>query len=91
MSDLPVVRIPVIDISGYLAGEPGAKEKIALELRQACEEQGFLQVVGHAVSKEVQGNFIEAIKQFFALPLSDKEKLSQSNAKCYRGYERIGG
>jgi hypothetical protein len=25
------------------------------------------------------------------LPLEEKEKLSQSNSKCYRGCERVGG
>merc|ERR1711939_439427 len=87
----PVVRIPIIDISGYLAGEPGAKAKVAAELRTACEEQGFLQVVGHAVPEDVQARFLDAIQRFFALPMAEKEKLSQSNSKCYRGYERLGG
>lgn len=91
MSDQPVVRIPIIDISGYLAREPGAKAKVAAELRTACEEQGFLQVVGHAVPKDVQARFLDAVQRFFALPMAEKEKLSQSNSKCYRGYERLGG
>jgi isopenicillin N synthase-like dioxygenase len=87
----PQVTIPVINVSGYLAGDPEATHACAAELRSACENQGFLQVVGHSVPAATQKKFLDAIAKFFALPLEEKEKLSQSNSKCYRGYERIGG
>lgn len=89
--DTVTVEIPIIDISGFLADDPTAKRKTAAEFRDACENQGFLQVVGHSVSKQVQEDFITQIAKFFALPLSEKEIVSQSNSKCFRGYERIGG
>jgi isopenicillin N synthase-like dioxygenase len=87
----PKVTIPVIDVSGYLAGDPKATERCATELREACENQGFLQVVGHSVPVITQKKFLDAITRFFALPLEEKENLSQSKSPCYRGYERIGG
>lgn len=85
------VAIPVIDISGYLAGDPTATAACAAELRAACENQGFLQVIGHSVPESTQKKFLDAIAKFFALPLEEKEKLSQTNSPCYRGYERVGG
>ncbi len=91
ISEAPLVEIPIIDISGYLAGDPEAKRKAASEFRSACENQGFLQVVGHSVPTDVQERFLSAIARFFALPLSEKQKVSQEKSKCYRGYERIGG
>lgn len=91
IAEEPLVKIPVIDISGYLAGDPEAKRQTALEVRDAYENQGFLQVIGHSVPPEVQERFLSAIASFFALPLSEKQKVSQENSKCYRGYERIGG
>lgn len=87
----PAIEIPIIDISGYLSGDPEGKKRAAQEFRQACENQGFLQVVGHSVPKEVQDRFLAAIARFFALPVTEKEKVSQQNSKCYRGYERVGG
>jgi hypothetical protein len=33
--------LPVLDVGPYLAGEPGALESLAAELRQACEGVGF--------------------------------------------------
>ncbi|RDW72224.1 putative gibberellin 20 oxidase [Coleophoma crateriformis] len=85
------VSIPVVDISGYLSGDPIAKNRVAKEIRNAYENQGFLQVVGHRVSSDIQNRYLAAITEFFALPLSEKEKVAQSKSKCNRGYERIGG
>lgn len=85
------ITIPVINISGYLKGDPEATKVVAEEVREACENQGFLQVVGHAVPEDVQARFMAAIAAFFKLPREEKEKVSQSKSKCYRGYERIGG
>jgi isopenicillin N synthase-like dioxygenase len=92
MSEEPVsVTIPIIDISGYISGDEKSKRAVAEQIRDACETQGFLQVVGHTVPTELQARFIKAIAEFFALPLSEKNKVAQTNSKCYRGYERIGG
>ena len=84
------IDIPVIDISGYLAGHVQTKRRIVDEFRSACENQGFLQVVGHSVPADLQSRFIAALAQFFALPTEEKEKVAQSKSKCHRGYERIG-
>ncbi|KAF2269992.1 Clavaminate synthase-like protein [Lojkania enalia] len=42
-------------------------------------------------SRHPKHKFLDVIARFFALPLAEKEKLSQSKSPCYRGYERIGG
>lgn len=85
------VSIPVVDISGYLSRDPIAKKRVAKEIREAYENQGFLQVIGHAVSSDIQNRYLAAITEFFALPLSEKESVAQSKSRCNRGYERIGG
>lgn len=84
------MKFPIIDISGYLAGDVQAKDRIASEFRKACENQGFLQVVGHSVPVALQSRYIACLAEFFALPASEKEKVSQSKSKCHRGYERLG-
>jgi isopenicillin N synthase-like dioxygenase len=86
----PALKIPVIDISGYLDGDAKAKAACASELRYAFEEVGFLQIVGHSVSPDLQRRFIEAVAAFFALPLAEKQKIGQDRSPCNRGYERIG-
>ena len=41
--------IPVIDLGPYLAGEPGALDRTARELRFALTEIGFYFIVNHGV------------------------------------------
>lgn len=85
------VEIPIINISGYLAGDEMAKGRIVDEFRNACENQGFLQVVGHSVPAELQSRFLASLAEFFALPVNEKDKVAQSKSECHRGYEHIGG
>ena len=85
------VAVPVIDISGYLAGDAQAKDRVVGEFRNACEDQGFLQVVGHSVPADLQSRYLACLAEFFALPAEEKEKVAQSKSKCHRGYEHIGG
>ncbi|SPO05384.1 related to isopenicillin N synthase and related dioxygenases [Cephalotrichum gorgonifer] len=89
-SSKPELKIPVINISGYLSGDDAAKKSCATELRHAMEDVGFLQVVGHSVSPDLQKRFIEAVAAFFALPMSEKEKIGLDKSPCNRGYERMG-
>jgi isopenicillin N synthase-like dioxygenase len=75
---LPPVRanapeeIPVLDLAPYLAGEPGALQRLGVELRRAFEEIGFYFIVGHGVPQGlVDAAFAEAAR-FHAQPLEDK-------------------
>jgi isopenicillin N synthase-like dioxygenase len=85
------VTIPIIDISGYLAGDVAGKAAVATEVREAYENQGFLQIVGHAITRDLQTRFLEVVAAFFALPTDEKLKLSAELSPCFRGYERVGG
>ena len=61
--------IPVIDLGPYLAGEPGALERAARELRFALTEIGFYFIVNHGVPEApIRGVFAQAAR-FHALPL----------------------
>jgi isopenicillin N synthase-like dioxygenase len=87
----PPIDIPVIDISGFYHGDAGAKKAVVDQFRTACSTQGFMQVVGHTVSRQLQEEFLAALRTFFALPLEEKAKISQANSECNRGYEILGG
>src|SRR6202042_2437079 len=68
-------RIPVIDYGPYFAGEPGALERLAEQVRHACENIGFLYVLNHDVSQEIIDRGFAASRRFHALPLEEKLKL----------------
>ncbi|KAI1139286.1 putative gibberellin 20 oxidase [Hypoxylon sp. FL0543] len=85
------VAIPVIDISGYIAGDALRTSQIAEELKAACSAPGFFQIVGHDVPAELRTRLFAKIAQFFALPLSKKLALHRDRSVTgARGYEGIG-
>lgn len=92
MSNEPIsVTIPIIDISGYLAGDATGKAAVAAEVREAYHNQGFLQIIGHGVTEDLQARFLKVVAAFFALPTNEKLKLSAELSPCFRGYERVSG
>ncbi len=67
--------IPVIDYGPYFAGEPGALQHLAEELRYACENVGFFYALNHGVPQEVIDRGFAASRRFHALPLETKMAL----------------
>ena len=61
-------RIPVIDISGYLSGDPKAVEQFALDLRAIQEGLGFYCIVNHGVDQSLIDSAFVQIAELFALP-----------------------
>lgn len=82
--------IPTIDISPYLQDPVSdASAKVIQDVRHACMTTGFFSLVGHGVSKELQGRVFKACERLFSLPLEEKQALISPVAKN-RGYELIG-
>ncbi|KAK5192929.1 hypothetical protein LTR99_010704 [Exophiala xenobiotica] len=72
--DLPWADIKVIDISTF--DEPGEKEKLAEQLRDAVHKTGFFSITGTGLSdQEVQRQY-DIGQAFFDLPL-DKKNLPE--------------
>jgi len=67
--------IPMIDYGPYFAGEPGALQHLAEELRYACENIGFFYALNHGVPQETIDAGFAASRRFHALPLETKLKL----------------
>ena len=71
----PTETIPVVDLGPYLAGQPGALERTAAELRFALTGIGFYFIVNHSVpAEQSRGVFAEAAR-FHALPLERKMEI----------------
>ena len=67
--------IPVIDYGPYFAGVPGALQRLAEELRYACETVGFFYALNHGVKQATIDRAFAASRQFHAMPLEEKLKL----------------
>ena len=65
-------QIPVINLGPYLAGEPGALDRAAGELRHALTEIGFYSIVNHGVPALLLDEVYRQVARFHAQPLNEK-------------------
>ena len=73
--------IPVIDVAPAFAGQHGALEAVAAQVRSASERVGFFYVAGHGVPQALIDDAFQASREFHAMPLEGKLtlKLNQNN------------
>jgi isopenicillin N synthase-like dioxygenase len=64
--------IPLIDVSGHLAGDAEASRRAAAQLRWAFENVGFYYLSGHGVAQSLIDRTYEAAARFHAQPMSSK-------------------
>jgi isopenicillin N synthase-like dioxygenase len=64
--------IPIIDLGPALAGEPGALEAAAKQLRHALTEIGFYFIVNHGIPRALIDAAFRQAARFHALPLEQK-------------------
>ncbi len=81
--------IPVIDLGPYLAGEPGALDRTAKELRFALTEIGFYFIVNHGVAPAQIREVFAQVKHFHDQPL--EKKLALKLDKHSTGYMPMRG
>ena len=79
---------PVVDISGLVAGDPGALERVARSLAAPCAEWGAFHVTGHGVPHADLERFAEAIQEFFDLPTAAKRALRRSRDNARGWYDQ---
>lgn len=83
----PVISIPVVDLSGL---EGPDRQETARKISDACKNWGFFQVVNHGVPVSLIHRAREVSRQFFYLPLEEKQVYANS-PKTYEGYgSRLG-
>ncbi|XP_028760773.1 probable 2-oxoglutarate-dependent dioxygenase ANS isoform X2 [Neltuma alba] len=67
------IHIPIIDVSLLLSSE-----QELLQLRSALASSGCFQAVGHGMSSSFLEKVREVAKQFFALPVEEKQKYARA-------------
>ncbi len=72
---VPDEEILLLDLGPFLAGEDGAAEKTAAELRSALEQIGFFYIINHGVPKNLRDRLVEQTAAFYHLPLEQKMPL----------------
>ena len=80
-------RVPVLDMGPYLADEPGARERLAAEIRHVQENIGFYVVINNGVDFSRLEVAYDALKKFFALPVEKKQNFAVDDTSL--GYRPI--
>ncbi|XP_051143867.1 gibberellin 20 oxidase 1-D-like [Andrographis paniculata] len=65
---------PVIDIGGFLSGDPAAVRLAVDQVRKACEKHGFFLIVNHGVDNQQIDAAHHCIDRFFGQTLDEKQK-----------------
>ncbi|MDA0261313.1 MAG: isopenicillin N synthase family oxygenase, partial [Proteobacteria bacterium] len=85
-----ISAVPVIDIAPFTGSDPAARQAVVDHVRGACEDIGFLTIVGHGVSAQLIGQMRDAFAISFALPDHRKLAISRPAQHISRGYNPIG-
>ena len=84
-------EIPVIDLAPWFHGNAEEQKKVADEVVSACCTSGFFYIVNHRVPQQLLSSVFEVSRNFFALPIQQKEKVSFELGNKNRGYIPLGG
>ena len=69
---------PILDLGPFLAGQDGAAEETAAELRSALEQIGFFYILNHGVARTLRDRLLEQTAAFYRLPLEQKLPLKMN-------------
>ena len=83
------MKIPIVDIGPFLAGEPGALERAAGQVGEASESLGFFFLCNHGVPQSLIDRTFEQTERFHTLPLERKMEVKVLAHNI--GYLPLGG
>lgn len=86
MAEATRLDIPLIDFSPFLTDDQTGQQQVAAEIDRACREVGFLYLTHHGIPQAAIEQAFNQSKQFFALPLAEKQEIAWSSEVSNRGY-----
>ena len=83
-------NIPLIDLKNLKSSKESVRSETMKLIFEACRDWGFFQVVNHGVSHDLMAKTRGVWREFFHLPLEEKQKFANSPI-TYEGYgSRLG-
>lgn len=82
-----VTELPIIDISEL--DNPETRQQFYKKLRTIARDIGFFYLVGHGIPVEERNQLLTTMQRFFKLSKEEKEKISMTNSRHFRGYTAI--
>lgn len=89
------MTVPVLDLELLLETpsreNDGSRARALEQLAQACSESATFAVKNHGLPPAVSEALLSAAREFFALPMAEKLKVSRGNSAGERGFRRHEG
>ncbi|MAM00132.1 MAG: hypothetical protein CL583_16965 [Alteromonadaceae bacterium] len=79
-------NIPIIDFGPFMSGFYGDRKLVAERMRKASTDWGFFYLANCGMAADSLTQAFMASRQFFALPLAEKNLVAWQNAESNRGY-----
>ncbi|PSR93386.1 Gibberellin 20 oxidase [Actinidia chinensis var. chinensis] len=73
-SAAPELSVPLVDLGGFLSGDPAAAAEASRMVGEACLKHGFFLVVNHGVNARLISDAHCYMDSFFELPLCEKQR-----------------
>ncbi|MBK5280057.1 MAG: isopenicillin N synthase family oxygenase [Bacteroidia bacterium] len=86
MADILYDEIPSLDLDDFTSGDPTRKNKFIQDLGAAYNNIGFVAIRNHYLTDTLSDKLYGAIKKFFALTDSTKQKYEIAGLAGQRGY-----
>lgn len=83
-------QIPSVNLKDFISESPEKKQQFINDIGKAYEEIGFVALKGHFLDEELVDKLYEEIKNFFDMPLEEKEKYEIPGIGGQRGYVSFG-
>lgn len=83
---MKLLNVPVIDIAPFMQGSAADKLAVAKAVDRACRDIGFLVIQGHGVSSQLMDAVRRVSRDFFDLPLAEKQRVARPAKDVARGY-----
>ncbi|GLT39994.1 hypothetical protein SLA2020_141570 [Shorea laevis] len=86
LSPIEAEGIPLIDLLPLTTSLDNT-DSLVSEIRDACKNWGFFQVINHGVPLEKRQRIEDAARKFFALPLEEKRKVRRDEMQVLGYYD----
>ena len=81
-----MTALPVIDFSPFIKGTEQDQKDVANKMRNASSTIGFFMLKNIGIPPSAVADAFETSKNFFSLPLQEKQALAWEHAESNRGY-----
>jgi isopenicillin N synthase-like dioxygenase len=82
-------QVPLVDLGPLRDGSGAGLAQVAREIGAAARDIGFFGVINHGVPDAIVTAMFAAARDFFALPVAEKDALTIEQSSAYMGYARM--